>query len=115
MYNRQGFTMIEVIIAALIMAILMGGLISAGTVAAGQLRLSQTDMQIWEASTHQIEKLMALDYDSVVSGTDSVHGFNVVWTVTGTDPKEIVLVIDRPTLLGEIRPDSFVTYLAEGM
>lgn len=113
--NKHGFTIIEVIMASLVMAILLGGLISAGTVAATQLRSSQTDMQIWKASTHQMERLMAQDYSTLVSGSDTVEGFNVVWTVTGTDPKEILLVIDRPTTRGEIRPDSFVTYVAEGM
>lgn len=113
--NRQGFAMIEVIVSAMIMALLLGGLISAGAVAADQLRVSRTNMLVWEASTQQMEKLMAQDYSTVVSGSDTVQGFNVAWTVTGTNPKEIVLVIDRPTLRGQIRPDSFVTYLAEEM
>ena len=113
--GKRGFTMIEVIISALIMAILMGGLISAGIVAADQLRVSRTDLDVWQVSTDQIESLMALDYDSLISGSDIIDGMNVSWKVTGTNPKEINLVIDRPALRGGIRPDTFVTYIAEGM
>ena len=61
-----------------------------------------------------MEKLLAQGYTNVVSGSDTVQGFPVVWNVTGTDPKKILLVIDRTTLMGVVRPDSFVTYLANG-
>ena len=111
---RQGFTLIEVIISVLIMALLMGGLVSAGMVAGNQLRVSQTDIRVWKASSYQMEKLLAQGYTNVVSGSDTVQGFPVVWNVTGTDPKKILLVIDRTTLMGVVRPDSFVTYLANG-
>lgn len=113
--DNRGIAMIEVMVAMMMMVLILGGLISAGTVAANQLRVSQTDMRVWKASTHQMETLMAQDFNAVVSGNDVVNGFNVVWTVTGTNPKEIVLVIDRPTSNREIRPDTFVTYVAEGM
>ena len=114
MNSRQGFTLIEVIISVLIMALLVGGLVSSGMVAGNQLRVSQTDMRIWKATNYQMEKLLAQGYANVVSGSDSVQGFSVAWTVTGTNPKKIVLVIDRRTLMGDVRPDSFVTYLAPG-
>ena len=113
--SKQGFSMIEVIISALIMAILMGGLISAGMVAADQLRVSRTDLDVWQASTDQMELLMAQDYDSVVSGNDTINGMGVSWNVTGANPKQVLLVIDRPAFRGGIRPDTFVTYIAEGM
>lgn len=114
MNSRQGFTLIEVIISVLIMSLLLGGLVSAGMVAGDQLRVSHTDMRIWKASSYQMEKLLAQGYSTVASGSDTVQGFNVVWTVTGTNPKKILMVIDRTTLRGAVRPDSFVTYLAEG-
>lgn len=115
MNSRQGFTLIEVIISVLIMSLLLGGLVSTGMVAGNQLRVSQTDMRVWKATNYQMEKLLAQGYSTVASGNDTVQGFSVVWTVTGTDPKKILLVIDRTTLTGEVRPDSFVTYLAEGI
>ena len=113
MSNRQGFTLIEIIMAVLIFSIMMGGLMSAGLVASNQVRVSQTHARVWHAATYQLEKVLAEGYDSLSSGSDTVQGYATAWTVTGTDPKKIVLVIDRPTLLGDIRPDSFVTYLAE--
>ena len=113
MNDRQGFTLVEVIMAGVIFAIMMGGLVSAGVMASTQLTTSQNDVRVWKASSYQMEKLIAGGYSSLVSGSDTVQGYSVVWTVTGTDPKKILLVIDRQTLLGDIRPDSFVTYLAD--
>ena len=113
MSDRQGFTIIEIIMAILIFSIMMGGLTSAGVVASNQIKTGQNDVRVWHAATYQLEKLMAEGYDSVSSGSDTVQGYNAVWTVTGTDPKKILLVIDRKTLSGDIRPDTFVTYLAD--
>ena len=113
MNDRRGFTLVEVIMAVLIFAILMGGLTSAGLVAANQLRMSQNDVRVWKAATYQMEKLLADGYASVASGTDTIQGFNTVWTVFGTDPKKILLVIDRTSLTGAILPDTFVTYIAD--
>lgn len=111
--SRQGFTLIEIIMAVLIFSLMMGGLMSAGLVASNQLRIGRNDVRIWKATTYQLEKLIAEGYDNLSSGSDTVQGYNTVWTVTGTDPKKILLVIDRETLSGDIRPDSFVTYLAD--
>ena len=112
MNGRRGFTLIEVIMAVLVFAVLMGGLTSAGLVAANQLRISQNDVRVWKAATYQLEKLIADGYAGVASGSDTIQGFNTVWTVSGTDPKKILLVIDRESLTGTIYPDTFVTYIA---
>ena len=113
MSDRQGFTLVEVIMAVLIFSIMMGGLVSSGLVASNQLRTSQNDVRVWKAAGYQMEKLIATGYATVSSGSGTVQGYSVVWTVTGTDPKKILLVIDRQTLSGDVRPDSFVTYLAD--
>ncbi len=113
MNGRQGFTLIEVVIAVLIFSLLMGGLVSAGVVASSQLIVSQNDVRVWKAASYQLEKLVAGGYANLASGSGAVHGYSTVWTVTGTDPKKVLLVIDRKTLSGDIRPDTFVTYLVD--
>lgn len=113
MNGRQGFTLIEVVVAVLIFSMLMGGLVSAGVVASGQLIVSQNDVRVWKAASYQLEKLVAGGYASLASGSDTIYGYTTVWTVTGTDPKKVVLVIDRKTLAGAVRPDTFVTYLLD--
>lgn len=99
--------------ALLIFSLMTGGLMSAGLVASSQLRTGKNDMRVWEVATFQMERVIAEGYAGVSSGQDTIQGYSVVWTVTGADPKKINLVIDRTTLSGEIRPDSFVTYLAD--
>jgi len=113
MNGRHGFTLVEVLIAVLIFSLLMGGLVSAGVVASSQLVMGQNDVRVWKAASYQLEKLVAGGYANLVSGSNTVQGYNTVWTVTGTDPKKVLLVIDRKTLSGDIRPDTFVTYLVD--
>ena len=113
MNDRRGFTLVEVIMAVLIFALLMGGLTSAGLVAANQLRVAQNDVRVWKAATYQLEKLIADGYANVASGSGTIQGFPTAWTVSGTDPKKILLVIDRQSLTGTILPDTFVTYIAD--
>ena len=113
MSGRQGFTLVEVIMALLIFAIMMVGLTSAGLVASSQLRVGRNDVRIWKAVSYRMETLLAEGYDSLSAGADTIEGYSMVWTVTATDPKKILLVIDRKTLSGDIRPDSFVAYLSD--
>lgn len=111
--QRAGFSVIEVVIAVVIMGILVGGLTSAGVVARSQLTLGQIDVRVWKAASFQMEKILAEGYDNLTAGTDTVQGLALGWTITGTNPKKVVLVVDRPTLVGAIRPDTFVTYVAD--
>ncbi len=44
MNDRQGFTLVEVIMAVLIFSLMMGGLMSASLVASNQLKVGQADV-----------------------------------------------------------------------
>ncbi len=113
MSGRKGFTLVEIIIAVLIFSFMMGGLMSAGLVASNQLKIGQRDVEVWEVATYQMEKLIALGYDSIKPGTDTIQGYPVDWKINGSSPKRIFITIDRKTIHGNWRSESFETYLRD--
>ena len=113
MNDRQGFTLIEIVISLLIFSIMMGGLMSAGLVASGQLYEGKDDVEIWEVANYQMERLIAEGYDNIVNGKDTILGHPVDWKVSGTSPKEITITIDKKSYKGkEKKAQAFVTMLA---
>ena len=113
MSGRQGFTLVEIIVALVIFSIMMGGLMSAGLVASNQLKLGQSDVEVWEVATYQMEKLLAMGYDSIKNGKDTINGYPVDWKINGNSPKRIFVTIDRKSIHGAWKPESFETYLMD--
>ena len=113
MRGRQGFTLVEIIVALVIFSIMMGGLMSASLVASNQLKLGQVDAEVWEVATYQMEKLIALGYDSIKNGEDTIQGYPVEWTINGSAPKRIFVTIDRKDIHGNWKSESFETYLRD--
>ena len=113
MSGRQGFTLVEIIVALVIFSIMMGGLMSAGLVASNQLKVGQSDAQVWEVATYQMEKLIALGYDSIKPGKDTILGYPVDWKINGNSPKRLYVTVDRKSIHGSWRPESFETYIMD--
>ena len=89
------------------------GLAAAGGVAARQVYMGRVDMGRWAALQHQVESLVAQGYDNVADGSGAVQGYSVERTVTGTEPKQITLLMTRENLRGVTVQDTLVTYLAD--
>jgi prepilin-type N-terminal cleavage/methylation domain-containing protein len=90
---RAGFTMIEIIIAIVILAIGLLGLAgSTGylvrTVTLGDLLTERTF-----ASQTIIDRLQSLPYDSVVDGTDTIGVFAVDWEAVDDGPQSKILTV----------------------
>ena len=114
MNDQRGFTLIEVILALLLFSIMVGGLMSAGLVASDQIREGQGDVRVWEIATYQMETLIAMGYDNVSNGKDTIQGHPVDWKITGNSPKTITVTVDKKSYKGkEKKAQSFITYLAD--
>ena len=59
-----------------------------------------------------METLLSTGYDSISTGADTVGGFPLTWTVQGTSPKRVIMLVERPTSTYGVRPDTFVTYVS---
>ena len=110
---EAGVSIVEVLIALIVFTV--GALAAAQhTLAARQqARAGEIITESAAAAQYQMETLRSLPRDSLESGSDTVWGFPINWTVSGTAPKVVILVIERPSVLGGMAVDTFVTYAAD--
>ncbi len=110
--SEAGTSVIEVIVAMTIFAIAVLAAIQHGVSARQMARTGEIITEAAAAAQYQLETLRGMDFDSVATDADTVHGYPVGWTVTGTDSlKTVVLIVTRPSVLGTPVADSFVTLL----
>lgn len=98
MAGNRGFTIIEVIIAVVILGCGLLGMAGTTALVVRQVTLSDLTTERCAAIQTTIERLRALPYDLVGSGSDSVGVFRVQWTVisTGTHFKTVRLISTGP-------------------
>ena len=110
---EAGVSIVEVMIALLVFSI--GALaVAQQTIAARQqAKAGEIITEAAAAGQYHMETLHSLPHDSLDSGSGTVWGFPMSWTVSGTAPKVVVLTIDRPSVLGGMAVDTFVTYAAD--
>ena len=111
--ERRGVSLVEILIGVVILSVALIGLAAAGSVAARQVYAGRQDMGRWAAIQEQLESLVALGYDSVTAGSNTVQGYPMTWTVTGTNPKQIIVLMERENYRGETVQDTFITYMAD--
>lgn len=80
--GRMGFTIVEVIIAIMILAFGLMGM--AGTTALVVRQITMADLATERSAAFQatIERLQALPFSQLTDGSDSVGIYDVTWTVT---------------------------------
>jgi Tfp pilus assembly protein PilV len=111
--GREGVTLVEILIGVIILSVALLGLAAAGGVAARQVYMGRVDMGRWAALQQQLESLVATGYDNVADGSGTIQGYPMGWTVTGTNPKQVTLVMTRDNFRGLTVQDTLVTYLAD--
>ncbi len=111
--DAGGFSLVEVVIGIVILAIALLGLAAAGGVAAKQVYLGRTDMARWAALQQQVENLMARGYGNVTDSSAVVQGYQMSWTVSGTNPQKITLVMERTNAAGQTVQDTVVMNISD--
>ncbi len=94
--DRTGFTIVEVIIAMVILTVGVLGL--AGTTAYIVRQVTLADLMTERAAAFQttIDRIQSLPYDNVTSGSDSVGVFWVTWSATASGAQnKLVTILTR--------------------
>lgn len=88
-----GFSLVEVIVAFMILAVGVLGL--AGTTAIVVRQVTASDLATKRAAALMttIEQLRGMPYNSVQSGSDSVGVFQVAWTSTTQTRSKLIRVV----------------------
>ncbi len=111
--DQAGFSLLEVLIAVIILSVALLGLAAAGGVAAQQVAAGRVDIARWTAIQQQLESLMAQGYGNISDSSAVVQGYPMTWTVTGTAPEALTLLVERDNFAGDARQDTVIMYLAD--
>ena len=111
--QEAGVSIVEVLISLLVFTI--GALAASQNAisARQQAKAAEIMTEAAAAAHYQMETLRSLPRDSLDSGADTVWGFPISWTVSGTAPKVVVLIVERASILGGMTVDTLVTYAAD--
>lgn len=91
--DRAGFSLVEVMIALVILTIGVLGLAATTMYVVRQTTLAEITTERSAAVQSVIEELRATEYDQVASGSESVGRFDVSWTVTTGNRTKLVEII----------------------
>ncbi len=91
--NEGGVSLVEILVAIIILAAALLSLAAASGHAAQQMYHSRRELRMWSAVQSQVDSLRAAGFKNLVAGSATVEGYPVSWTVTGTDPKTVTLDI----------------------
>lgn len=99
MATRAGFTLIEVVVAVVVLTVGLLGLAATTGWVVRQTTLSEVTTERGFALQTVVEELQAKPFDAVASDSRTVGHFSVTWTVTQSgDEKEVEVVTNGPGL-----------------
>ena len=90
---RAGFTLIEIMVALVILAVGVLGL--AGTTALVVRQVTMADVATERSAAHQtvVERLRATTFDSIGAGSDTVGIFTAKWTTEDFGDSKLVHIV----------------------
>lgn len=91
--GTRGFTVVELIVAVVLLSVVVLGLSAAALYTSRALRGSSEQLRASEFFQTELERLLSLPYDSVVSGSRTLPEGTASWTVVDSVTfRQIVLV-----------------------
>jgi Tfp pilus assembly protein PilV len=110
--DGTGFTVVELIVAVLVLAVGILGLTATVGVVGWNMRVSHLQTQVRASARAQMERLLAADRDSLVSGVLQQPGAQISWQVTGVGPRQVWLVA-RKRIGQHEATDTLVTLVSD--
>ncbi len=115
---REGFSLVEVLVAVTLLSVAMMSLASAAALGLSQLGKARQDLQ-YAADVQQVtDSLVGKGWNNVSNGSATVRGRPVSWTVSTLSPNSQrvnVLVTRRGQAQANIiYTDTVTVYLAKG-
>jgi len=109
--DERGASLIEVMVAMVVLTSALLGLAGAAGVALRSTIQGRQDLQLWAAVQWTADSLFSVGAGNVTNGSDVVQGRGVSWTVSGADPLRIELLVDRPNRNAQTVQDTVLLYL----
>jgi prepilin-type N-terminal cleavage/methylation domain-containing protein len=111
---RRGSTLLEVLVAVVVFAIGLLSLMAGSLVGARAMRDSKSFASAAMAAQSTVDSLKAVGWADIAgaSGSYSVRGHDVTWSVSNDDPRRVVVTITRRTLPSGVY-DSLVAFIGK--
>ena len=110
--DESGSSLIEVLVAVILLSGLITVVAATSVTGARALQTGGSDTDYWAALSLQAESLLHDGHDVVASGSATVGGFPMSWTVSGGDPKTVTLIGTRRDLSFGTVQDTVLLVLA---
>jgi prepilin-type N-terminal cleavage/methylation domain-containing protein len=115
--DRDGFSLIEILVSVSLLSLVLMGLSGATALGLSQMAKARQDLQ-YSADVQQVtDSLIAKGYKNVASGSATIRGRSVAWTVTTVNAKsqQIALVAQRRGLADAsiMYADTITVFLAD--
>ena len=112
--DRRGSSLLEVIVAIIVFGIGFLSLTAGSLIASRAMRESQDLAVVSAAAESVLDSLKTRGWTAIggQSGSKTVRGHALTWTVTGSNPRKVVVVVTRRTWPTP-KSETLVTYVAQ--
>jgi prepilin-type N-terminal cleavage/methylation domain-containing protein len=115
--KELGFSLVEILVAVTLLAVAMMSLAGAAALGLSQMGKARQDLH-YSADVQQVaDSLVGLGWNNVTSGTSTIRGRAVSWTVTAISPnsQKVDVVVTRRGQANAslIYSDTLTLYLAK--
>ncbi|HUG42016.1 MAG TPA: hypothetical protein VMM12_16225 [Longimicrobiales bacterium] len=107
---RPGFTLIELLVALVFMVVVGAAIASTSRLTAGVATRAGLELRLLEASESELDRLLAIPYDSLVSGARDVPLGRLEWTVADSAGYRTVLLVTTLALADRTSGDTLFAY-----
>ena len=108
--GRRGFTLIELLVAIVFMVVVGAAIASASRFTARVATMADLELRTLEAAETELDRLLALPYDSLASGGRNVRLGRVDWSVGDSLSYRTVLLVVTLASAGRTATDSLFAY-----
>jgi prepilin-type N-terminal cleavage/methylation domain-containing protein len=113
--NRSGFTIVEIVVAIVILSVGLLGLVTTAALVSRMIAQGQRYSMATTLANRRFEMLAAKHCNALGSGgNDTVGRITMTWTVTNVNSaggRRIVMTVNSPTGRGT-HTDKFTNYMA---
>ena len=95
--DKRGFSLVEILVAVTLLGFAMMSLAGAATLGLSQMGKARQDLH-YSADAQQVaDSLVSLGWNNVASGSKTIRGRAVSWTVSAVNPnsQKIDLIVTR--------------------
>lgn len=107
---RGGFTLVELLVAVIFMVVVGSAIASASRFTAGVAKRADLELRTLEAAEGELDRLLALAYDSLASGGRDVPLGRVEWTVGDSVDYRTILLVTTLAIADRAATDTLFAY-----